>query len=90
MGSNERTVAAEAMRLAPDLLLLSGDVIDRPEALKELDEFLSLLAGVPKVAVLGNWEHWSGVDLKALQSLYEGKHGVKLLVNAETTYRFGP
>lgn len=61
----------------------------RPEALKQLDEFLSMLGGLPKVAKLGNWEYWSGIDLQALRSLYEGKHGVKLLVNAEATYRFG-
>ncbi len=89
LGTRERAVAAEVMRLTPDLVVLSGDVIDRPEALKQLDEFLSMLGGLPKVAVLGNWEYWSGIDLQALRSLYEVKHGVKLLVNAETTYRFG-
>lgn len=32
------------------------------------------------VAVLGNWEHLSGVDLKTLRQVY-ALHGVRLLVN---------
>ena len=89
VGPRERAVAAEVIRLKPDLIVLSGDVIDRYEALDELDSFLYLLKGVSKVAVLGNWEYWADVDLKALRAIYEGKHGGKLLVNAHTVYRFG-
>ena len=51
-----------------DLIVLTGDMIDRPEALPELIAFLAGLGQVPKFAVLGNWEHWSGVDLLALKS----------------------
>ena len=51
-----------------DLIVLTGDMIDRPEALPELIAFLAGLGQVPKFAVLGNWEHWSGVDLLAMKS----------------------
>ncbi|MFM7571143.1 MAG: metallophosphoesterase [Betaproteobacteria bacterium] len=89
VGNRERAVAGEVARLKPDLVVLSGDVIDRADALGVLDTFLSLLGSVQKVAVLGNWEYWSGVDFAALQSLYEQKHGVRLLINDAAQYRFG-
>ena len=89
VGDRERAVAAEVIRLKPDLVVLSGDVIDRADTLGVLDTFLGLLGAVPKVAVLGNWEYWSGVDLKALRDLYETGHGVQLLINQAAEYRFG-
>jgi predicted MPP superfamily phosphohydrolase len=89
VGRRERAVAAEIARLKPDLLVLSGDVIDRADALGVLDRFLDLLGPVRKVAVLGNWEYWSGVELAALRSIYEQRHGVTLLVNQFADYRLG-
>jgi len=89
VGDRERAVAAEVIRLKPDLVVLSGDVIDRADTLGVLDTFLGLLGAVPKVAVLGNWEYWSGLDLDALRDLYETRHGVKLLINQAAEYRFG-
>ncbi len=89
VGDRERAVAAEVIRLKPDLVVLSGDVIDRADTLGVLDTFLGLLGAVPKVAVLGNWEYWSGLDLDALRDLYETRHSVKLLINQAAEYRFG-
>ena len=89
VGDRERAVASEVTRLKPDLVVLSGDVIDRADTLEVLDSFLRLLGPVHKVAVLGNWEYWSGLDLEALRALYEGKHNVKLLINQATEYQFG-
>ena len=63
-----------------DLILLSGDVIDDRNTLPELEAFLKGLSTAIKVATLGNWEHWSGADLKLLSALYK-RHEVKLLVN---------
>ena len=85
----ERAAASEVERLAPDPIVISGDAIDRADALPVLDRFLSLLGPTPKVAVLGNWEHWSQVDLLALRALYERTHGVRLLVNGRAEFRFG-
>ena len=53
-------IAAET----PELMLFTGDSVDRRDALPLLDAFLATLpARTPKYAILGNWEHWSGVDL---------------------------
>ncbi len=69
----------------PDLIILSGDVIDTPDALPLLQSFLSGLGGFPVIAVLGNWEHWSGVDLEALRAVYEQRPLTHLLVNRLVT-----
>lgn len=80
MGSYELSVLNQVKQIAPDLVVFTGDMLDRPEALDALMAFWSGLGTVPKIAVLGNWEHWSDVDLLALKQGLEG-HGGKLLVN---------
>lgn len=67
----------------PDLLLLTGDLIDDAKNLPELESFLKLLPlATPKFAVLGNWEYWGGVAISELQCLY-AKYGCKLLINSQ-------
>ena len=88
VGDREREVAAEVARLKPDLVVLSGDVVDRADTLGALDTFLSLLGTSRKVAVLGNWEYWSEVDLEALRTLYEKRHNTALLINQTVTFQF--
>jgi predicted MPP superfamily phosphohydrolase len=66
--------------IQPNLIVLSGDVIDNRNALPVLEEFLNGMPAAIKVATLGNWEHWSGIDLKQLSAIYK-RHQVKLLVN---------
>ncbi len=81
VGALHRRIAAETARAGPDFALLTGDSLDREDALPALDAFLALLdPRLPKYAVLGNWEHWSGVDLRALAAVYE-RHNARLLVN---------
>ncbi len=89
IGRREALVAEQIARLQPDLVVLSGDVIDRADALPMLDAFLHSLQGRPTVAVLGNWEHWSEVDLVRLRSTYARHSHATLLVNASQLYRFG-
>lgn len=79
-GRREQGVVDELSRIKPDLVLLTGDVIGRTEALPVLDAFLTASGDVPKLAVLGNWEYWGGVDVDALRALYE-LHHVRLLLN---------
>jgi predicted MPP superfamily phosphohydrolase len=79
-GQREKSVIGELSRLKPDLVLFTGDVIDRPEAIPVLDDFLKATGDVPKLAVLGNWEYWGDVDIAALRTLYESR-GSRLLVN---------
>lgn len=76
-----RRIAAAVNAARPDLVVLTGDSVDRADALPLLDGFLALLdPRVPKLAIPGNWEHWSGVDLGALAAAY-GRAGGRLLVN---------
>lgn len=86
IGRLEQAVVREVAQLKPDILVLSGDVVDDARSLSVLESFLAMLAPGHKLAVLGNWEHWSGVDLEELRALYS-KHGVNLLVNETARYR---
>jgi predicted MPP superfamily phosphohydrolase len=81
IGSLHHHVAERLARARPDVVLFTGDSIDRAEKLPVFAELLALLElRVPSYAILGNWEHWGGVDLDALARLY-GRHGGRLLVN---------
>lgn len=86
IGRREASIIQSLTLLKPDLIILSGDVIDRPDTLPILDDFLTALGPVPKVAVLGNWEYWATVDLQALRKLYEEKHHTTLLINERVTF----
>ena len=79
-GFHERI--AEAVADADvDLIVIVGDAIDRADRLPVLTEFLGLLpTGPRRLATLGNWEYWSGVDRVALRRTYEAA-GARLLVN---------
>ena len=80
IGQTERKTLEQLKLLKPNIILLSGDVIDHRDSLPALNSFLRDLPPSIKIAILGNWEHWSGVDLKALAATYE-KNDVTLLVN---------
>lgn len=81
LGPLHHHLAAEIARARPDLLVFTGDAIDRAGNLALFDRFLSLLhPRTPKLAILGNWEHWGGVDLDGLARVY-ARHGGELLVN---------
>lgn len=67
--------------IKPDLIVLSGDIVDSPDDIEgPLQTFLQRLPVVKKVAILGNWEHWSRIPLDRLRKIYE-EHGVQLLIN---------
>lgn len=74
-------LAGDINQLKPDILCLTGDVIDRPRYLPVLDQYLGMIdREIPKFSILGNWEYWGGVDLPALKEIYE-KYNWRLLVN---------
>ena len=80
IGRTEAGVLDAVASLDPDLILLTGDIIDRRDSLLLLDAFLSRLPPARKFAVLGNWEYWGDIDLKALRETY-ARHDVMLLIN---------
>lgn len=82
IGKYETDVIATVRQINPDLIILSGDVVDKADKLPVVEEFLSRLSGIRTIATLGNWEYWSKVDLKALSDIYS-RHQVSLLVNTE-------
>lgn len=85
VGRHEELIAERVAALRPDLILLTGDSIDRANRLGVLRSFLDLLdARTPKLAILGNWEHWANVDLTSLERVYAA-HGCRLLVNESVT-----
>ena len=86
IGHREARVASEVRALAPSVLLITGDSIDRSEHLDTLDAFLGLLDDeTPKYAVLGNWEHYAHLDFARLARVYE-RHHCRLLVNESVVH----
>lgn len=80
-------VAAKVNALQPDMILFTGDIVDRPTTLPTLEAFLALLDKTPaKYAILGNWENYSGVDLKGLKASY-AKFDCPLLINESIVHR---
>jgi len=76
-------------RLRPDLILLTGDAVNRHSVAFPLDRFLQLLpTGVPKAAILGNHDYKSGIGIPEFRRLYARHNGV-LLVNESVTYALG-
>jgi hypothetical protein len=86
IGDHERRVAREVGSLAPHLVLFTGDSIDRKDRLEVLGAFLDLLEpAIPKIATLGNWERWAGIDSAELARVYQ-KRNARLLVNETATH----
>jgi uncharacterized protein len=82
-----RAVADRVNQLQPDVVLLTGDIVDRDYTLPILEAFLTRLDPKPaKYAILGNWEHYSAVDLNALTAVY-AQFNCPLLINASVIHR---
>ena len=72
-----------------DFLVFSGDIIERNSQLSVLGEFLSMFPrDQQKYAILGNWEHWGGVSVEKLASVYE-RYNCRLLINESIVHRTG-
>jgi len=73
--------------LQPDLIVITGDALDKVKNHGALDELLQLMdKSIPKVAILGNWEYWAGISYQQLTAIYK-KHQVHLLVNQHMTFK---
>jgi predicted MPP superfamily phosphohydrolase len=85
-GIKAKRLVAKINRIKPDLLLMTGDAIDKKENINKLNEFLNTIDGaIPKAAILGNWEYWGKVDIDALREVYRD-HNCTLLINDTTQF----
>jgi predicted MPP superfamily phosphohydrolase len=73
-------VVARLHDLRPDVILFTGDMFERAAGLSVFETLLAECPRVPSVAILGNWEHWSGVAIDTVRQVYD-RHGTELLVN---------
>jgi hypothetical protein len=87
-GAYEQGLAAQLVALAPDVVVLSGDAVDRADALPLLQSFVRAFAPVPVLLVPGNWEHWSGLDFIAMQTMLATSGG-QLLLNERWSFSRG-
>lgn len=88
IGRIENAVIEKINDLKPRILLLTGDIIDRPENLSVLESFLNKLEVTDKFAVLGNWEYWGAVNIGDLRDAYV-RNGVTLLINEGVEREYG-
>jgi hypothetical protein len=56
-GTHEKGLVSQLVVLQPDVVVLSGDALDRPDDLQLLQSFVKAFAPVPVLLVPGNWEH---------------------------------
>jgi predicted MPP superfamily phosphohydrolase len=86
-------VAEEAVRAIrremPELVLLSGDIVEHASTLPALTAFAGAVRGrIATAAVLGNWEHKAGITPEIARAAY-GRAGVRFLCNESATVRVG-
>lgn len=86
---HEKTLARQVKELSPDLVVITGDMIDRSDALPLLQTFVDDLGSIPLFAVPGNWEHWSDVDFSSLRAVIERRRGNQLLLNGHASFTKG-
>lgn len=88
VGRVEQAIVESVRREQVQLVVLTGDFVDRPAGLGVLAELCSALRGVGAelVATLGNWEHWAGFLPLALAKEYE-RLGARLLVDEAVVVR---
>lgn len=86
IGMLERQLLEQLHGVAADVVVITGDSVDRRRATAALD---TLLAEFPRssrtFAILGNWEYRCGFTADDMARLYE-RHGIELLLNRSVTF----
>jgi uncharacterized protein len=76
-----RQVAEAVNALAPEVIVLTGDYLEKGRNISEVRTFLQLLrASSGIVAVQGNWEYWARLEGENLRRHF-ARVGVTLLIN---------
>ena len=87
-GYRERRVLNKMSVVPFDLIAIGGDVFDTKRGMQSAIPFLAQLAKrAPAYVVLGNWEHWSHVDLSSYAQKLK-RNGATLLVNSSEIFRW--
>lgn len=80
-----KSIANRINTLQPDMIVITGDSVDKTEKIEALNEFLQLIdASIQKYAITGNWEYWGHVDLTTLKKTY-AQNNCELLINENRT-----
>jgi uncharacterized protein len=80
-----RAALEHLQREKPDIVLLTGDMMESARALDQVRDFAADARGrVATVALMGNWEYRAGVAGTPIEEMYRSI-GIKLLVNQSTT-----
>lgn len=83
-----KTIAKKINLMQPDLIVITGDAVDKSLNINLLDYFLNLIKrDIQKVAILGNWEYWGKINLNELKNIYL-VHNCDLLINESRQYTF--
>lgn len=81
-----KKLAKQINTINPDLILISGDVIDEDGIYAPAKQFFGLLTyAIPKVAIMGNHDHKNRIRLQTYQQLYRQNNGV-LLINESKAF----
>ena len=81
IGTLERQLFERLHEAQADLIVITGDSIDRAGSLPLLDTLLGEFPRSPRMlAILGNWEYRSGIVPEKFARTY-ARHGIELLVN---------
>jgi len=80
-----KPIASNINKIMPDIVFFTGDTITHSKNLEILSEFLKLIEhSIPKYAIVGNREHWGGVNFQKLSKVYQNNN-CKLLINQNDT-----
>jgi predicted MPP superfamily phosphohydrolase len=83
-----KKLARKINSIRPDVILISGDVIDEDGIYDPAREFFSLVdQSIPKVGIMGNHDHKNRVKMKTYRKLYEQNNG-RLLLNESISFNF--
>ena len=73
-------------KLQPDLIMITGDTLDRTGKVCPMDQFFRLLdRRIPKVAIPGNHDHKAEAAISLLDDIYR-KYNCRLLINATEAF----
>lgn len=81
LGLHHHKLIGRIKKLQPDVLFITGDMVDQNGKLEPLETFLRALdASLPKLGVPGNHDYVSKADVNAIRKVFDNCNG-KLLVN---------